>query len=51
MTASAPGAAQTFRWRRRSVLPGFSLSLGYTVAYLSLIVLGSAFMISVLTSH
>jgi sulfate/thiosulfate transport system permease protein len=39
MTASAPGRAQTFRWRRRSVLPGFGLSLGYTVAYLSLIVL------------
>jgi len=39
MTAAAPGAAQTFRWRRRSVLPGFGLSLGYTVAYLSLIVL------------
>lgn len=39
MTASAPGAAQNFRWRRRSVLPGFSLSLGYTIAYLSLIVL------------
>lgn len=39
MTTAAPGAAQTFRWRRRSVLPGFGLSLGYTVAYLSLIVL------------
>jgi sulfate/thiosulfate transport system permease protein len=39
MTASAPGTAQTLRWRRRSVLPGFGLSLGYTVAYLSLIVL------------
>ncbi len=36
---SAPKAAQTFRWRRRSVLPGFGLSLGYTVVYLSLIVL------------
>jgi len=39
MTAAAPGAAQTFRWRRRSVLPGFGLSMGYTIAYLSLIVL------------
>ncbi len=39
MITAAPGAAQTFRWRRRSVLPGFGLSLGYTVAYLSLIVL------------
>ncbi len=39
MTAAAPDGAQTFRWRRRSVLPGFGLSLGYTVAYLSLIVL------------
>jgi sulfate/thiosulfate transport system permease protein len=39
MAASARGAAQTFRWRRRSVLPGFGLSLGYTVIYLSLIVL------------
>ena len=39
MTAAAPGAAQPFRWRRRSVLPGFGLSLGYTVIYLSLIVL------------
>ena len=39
MTASAPGAAQTFRWRRRSVLPGFGLSLGYVSVYLSLVVL------------
>jgi sulfate transport system permease protein len=39
MTTAAPDGAQTFRWRRRSVLPGFGLSLGYTVAYLSLIVL------------
>jgi len=27
------------KWRRRSVLPGFGLSLGYTIAYLSLVVL------------
>lgn len=39
MTASAPDGAQSNRWRRRSVLPGFGLSLGYTVAYLSLVVL------------
>jgi sulfate transport system permease protein len=39
MTAVAPDGAQTFRWRRRSVLPGFGLSLGYTVTYLALIVL------------
>jgi sulfate/thiosulfate transport system permease protein len=39
MTAAAPSAAQSFRWRRRSVLPGFGLSLGYTITYLSLIVL------------
>jgi sulfate transport system permease protein len=39
MTAAAPGAALDLRWRRRSVLPGFGLSLGYTIAYLSLIVL------------
>ena len=39
MAAAAPGSAQTFRWRRRSVLPGFGLSLGYTIVYLSLIVL------------
>jgi sulfate/thiosulfate transport system permease protein len=39
MTAAAPDGAQTFRWRRRSVLPGFGLSLGYTITYLTLIVL------------
>jgi len=39
MTATAPDGAQSNRWRRRSVLPGFGLSLGYTVAYLSLVVL------------
>lgn len=38
MTAIAQ-EARSFRWRRRSVLPGFGLSLGYTVAYLSLVVL------------
>ncbi len=38
MTAAAqPSVRHT--WRRRSVLPGFGLSLGYTVTYLSLIVL------------
>jgi len=39
MTAAAPGAAKKTSWRRRSVLPGFNLTLGYTLAYLSLIVL------------
>ena len=39
MNATAPKAAPSVRWRRRSVLPGFGLSLGYTIAYLSLIVL------------
>jgi sulfate transport system permease protein len=32
-------AASTWQWRRPSVLPGFGLALGYTVLYLSLIVL------------
>jgi sulfate transport system permease protein len=32
-------AAATWQWRRPSVLPGFGLALGYTVLYLSLIVL------------
>lgn len=39
MTSAAPDGARTIRWRRRSVLPGFGLSLGYTIAYLSLVVL------------
>ncbi|MEQ1608830.1 MAG: sulfate ABC transporter permease subunit CysT [Hyphomonadaceae bacterium] len=39
MTATAPDGARSFRWRRRSVLPGFGLSLGYTIVYLSLVVL------------
>ena len=39
MTAAAPGAAKKTSWRRRSVLPGFNLTLGYTLVYLSLIVL------------
>lgn len=39
MAATAPDGAQTNRWRRRSVLPGFGLSMGYTIAYLSLVVL------------
>jgi sulfate/thiosulfate transport system permease protein len=38
VTAAAP-SARSLRWRRRSVLPGFGLGLGYTVAYLSLVVL------------
>ena len=32
-------SAPEIKWRRRSVLPGFGLSLGYTIAYLSLVVL------------
>ncbi len=39
MTTAAPDGARKLRWRRRSVLPGFGLSLGYTIAYLSLVVL------------
>ena len=39
MTAAAPDGARRTSWRRRSVLPGFSLTMGYTLAYLSLIVL------------
>lgn len=38
MASAAPDGVRT-KWRRRSVLPGFGLTLGYTVAYLSLIVL------------
>lgn len=39
MTSVAPDGARRTSWRRRSVLPGFNLALGYTLAYLSLIVL------------
>jgi sulfate transport system permease protein len=35
----APGKSQTTRQRKKKVLPGFNLTLGYTVFYLSLIVL------------
>ena len=38
MMAAAP-QAHTSRWRKPSILPGFNLSLGYVVLYLSLIVL------------
>ena len=31
--------AQATRWRKWSVLPGFGLAMGYTLLYLSLIVL------------
>jgi sulfate transport system permease protein len=37
--APAGKPARASRWRRRSVLPGFGLGLGYTIAYLSLVVL------------
>jgi sulfate transport system permease protein len=36
---SSTAPVRPSQWRKRSVLPGFGLSLGYTVAYLSLIVL------------
>jgi sulfate transport system permease protein len=32
-------AARTYAWKRPSVLPGFNLTLGYSLVYLSLIVL------------
>src|SRR5215471_7360323 len=32
-------AASTYAWKRPSVLPGFGLAFGYTLLYLSLIVL------------
>jgi sulfate transport system permease protein len=37
--AAAAHQAQTSRWRKPTILPGFNLSLGYVVLYLSLIVL------------
>ena len=39
MRAAAQDGTRRTSWRRRSVLPGFSLTMGYTLAYLSLIVL------------
>ena len=39
INAQPAGKPPRAKWRRRSVLPGFGLSLGYTIAYLSLIVL------------
>jgi len=39
MTPEAISKPPRANWRRRSVLPGFGLSLGYTIAYLSLVVL------------
>ncbi|OYX48513.1 MAG: sulfate ABC transporter permease subunit CysT [Alphaproteobacteria bacterium 32-64-14] len=39
MTPKAISKPPRANWRRRSVLPGFGLSLGYTIAYLSLVVL------------
>ncbi|MEP7210292.1 MAG: sulfate ABC transporter permease subunit CysT [Alphaproteobacteria bacterium] len=38
MTTAAPQARNS-RWRKPTILPGFNLSLGYVVLYLSLIVL------------
>ena len=39
MDAAAPIQLPAFRWRKPSVLPGFGLAMGYTLLYLSLIVL------------
>src|SRR5262245_36357087 len=39
MSTAVAGAERLWAWRRPSVLPGFGLSMGYTVLYLSLIVL------------
>ena len=39
MSSEASTRTPAVKWRRRSVLPGFGLSLGYTIAYLSLVVL------------
>src|SRR5215203_6849127 len=39
MTAIAPTLAPAPRWRLRRVLPGFGLTLGFTLSYLALIVL------------
>jgi sulfate/thiosulfate transport system permease protein len=39
MSTALAGAANLWQWRRPSVLPGFGLAMGYTVLYLSLIVL------------
>lgn len=37
--SNAPVSSVRSRWRRRSVLPGFGLTLGYSITYLSLVVL------------
>src|SRR5688572_4965404 len=37
--AGTSSLAPRFRWRRRRLLPGFGLTLGFTLSYLSLIVL------------
>src|SRR5262247_2029795 len=39
MSTAVVGAGRLWRWRRPSVLPGFGLAMGYTLLYLSLIVL------------
>ena len=39
MTAIArPRIARVYVWKRPSVLPGFGLTLGYSLVYLSIIV-------------
>ena len=39
MTTASATVASAWHWRRPSVLPGFGLAFGYTIVYLSLIVL------------
>jgi sulfate transport system permease protein len=39
MTAPSIAAARTHGWKRPSVLPGFGLTLGYSLVYLSILVL------------
>ena len=39
MSATVASAGNPGQWRRPSVLPGFGLTMGYTLLYLSLIVL------------
>jgi sulfate transport system permease protein len=39
MTAPSIAAPRTYGWKRPSVLPGFGLTLGYSLVYLSILVL------------
>ncbi|GGC63042.1 sulfate ABC transporter permease subunit CysT [Chelatococcus reniformis] len=38
-TAIAPTPAEGWRWKQPSVIPGFGIAFGYTIVYLSLVVL------------